>query len=123
MRKLIIIIILMFGLFGSSSGQQISHIMERNGWYRLFDQNGKYYTTVSMNEGQMVTYTSNYFILYRNGWYILYNSQGRKYKTMDANILGEIVASTSVGFTTERNGWLYTFDIQGNKINTRSVNE
>ena len=123
MRKLILIVLIMFGLFGSSSGQQISHIIERNGWYRLYDQDGKYYTNISMIEGKMVTYTSGYFILYRNGWYYLYNTQGKKYKTLDANQLGEIVASTSVGFTTENNGWLYTYDIQGNKINTRSVNE
>ncbi len=76
-----------------------------------------------MNEGQMVTYTSTYFILFKMGWYNIYNPQGKKYKTLDANQLGEIVASTSIAFTTEKNGWIYTYDIQGNKINTRSVNE
>jgi len=122
MRKLLITCIIMFGIFGSSMAQ-ISHIMERNGWYRLYDERGKYITNLSTNEGQMVTYTSTYFILYKMGWYNLYNCKGQKYKTLNANQLGEIVASTSVAFTTEKDGWLYTFDINGNRINTRSINE
>lgn len=104
----------------SSIIMSISMIEQKRGWYHIFDGQGKKVKTLSDSIGELVGFSSDFFITHKNGWYYLLDETGKKYKTLSDSI-GQIVSVTGDTFVAQKNGWSYTFDRFGKKISTRSA--
>lgn len=98
----------------------ISMIEERGSWYYIYDERGKKQKTLSANIGNLLGWSSDFFIVENGSWYYLYDEDGKKLKTLSANI-GDFVSISGNTFCVRNGSWLYTYDKDGKKINTRSA--
>ena len=96
----------------------ISMIEQNGSWYYIYDERGKKQKTMAANIGDLLGWSSEFFIIKNGSWYYLYDEDGKKLKTMAANI-GDFVSITGNTFCVRNGSWLYTYDISGKKINTR----
>ncbi len=61
-------------------------ILFRNGWYNLYNTQGKKYQTLDANIlGEIVASTSIAFTTERNGWLYTFDIQGNKISTRSVN--------------------------------------
>jgi hypothetical protein len=116
----IIIVLLVAGGHLKNKIMAISMIEHRRGWYDIYDAQGKKWKTLSDSIGEVLGWSSLFFIVRRRGWYDLYDELGRKYKTFSDSI-GLFVSISGETFIMHRNGWLDTYDRFGKKINTCSA--
>jgi hypothetical protein len=119
------ITVLAMALFGfsMSAGTHLISCIEQNGpWIYLYDEAGKKYKTLSANSvGDIVGYSSSFFVSRSGCWVYLWDSEGKKYKTLSASSLGTIIGVTGDTFTSRNGCWIYTWDRNGKKINTRAA--
>ena len=120
--KRILGILIMLTLSLSIQAQSISYIETTKGWYHIYDQSGKRIKTISSSQGELVGYSSNFYIIKLiSGFYVTYDAAGKRLHTFSTNSVGEILNATGDTFTSRNGSWIYTWSKDGKKISTRSA--
>ena len=119
MKTLIVIIL---SLVMGTGTTRISSIDQGRTWIYLYNESGQKYKTLSVSSvGEIVGYSSTFFISRSNSWYYLWDADGKKYKTLSVSSIGEIISVSGETFTSRTAHWIYTWDRNGKKINTRAA--
>lgn len=112
----------LFGLTMVSRAHRISSIEQSGSWIYMYDEAGKKYKTLSASSvGEVVGYSSTFFVSRSGSWIYLWDADGKKYKTISASTIGEVLSVTGDTFTSRNGSWIYTWDRNGKKINTRAA--
>ena len=84
-----------------SGTYRISTIDRSGSWYYMYDENGKKYKTLSVSSvGDIVGYSSTFFVSTRSSWIYLWDSEWKKYKTLSASSIGQVIGVTGDTFTS-----------------------
>ena len=122
MKTLFFIIFLMLASL-CAQAQSISYIETTKAWHYVYDQNGKKIRTISTSQGQIVAYSSYFYILKQgSSFYVIYDPNGKRLYWFSAYKFGEVIAASGDTFTSRNGSWIYTWDKNGKKINTRTAN-
>lgn len=102
---LVLLLICANSIFAQSSqSKSISYIETTSTWIRIYDESGKVYYTYSRSRfGEVVGYSSSFFIIHRGSFYVIYDANCRSLKTMPVSNIGEILSVAGKTFTA-RNG-------------------
>ena len=121
MKKFIIVILLaMFGI--SSKAEQISSVETSGSWIYIYNSQGKKYKTLSVSTvGNVMGYSSNFFVSQNGSWIYLWDAEGKKINTMSKSTVGEVIGVAGDTFTSKNGNWIYTWSKDGKKLNTRSA--
>ena len=121
MKKLLLILALAMGA-GTMAAEQISSVETNGSWVYLYNSKGKRYKTLSTSSvGQILGYSSTFFVSQSGSWIYLFDSEGKKYKTMAKSSVGDVIGVAGDTFTSRSGSWIYTWDSNGKKINTRAA--
>ena len=102
--------------------QRISYIETTRSWYYVYDDSGKRIHSVSTSQGQLVTYSSTFYIIRQgNSFYIIYDAQGKRITSLSVNVVGEIISANENTFTSRNNSWIYIWSKEGKRISSRSA--
>lgn len=125
MRFLYTIFFLVFVNYGyaqSSQSRSISYIETTSTWIHIYDESGKkIYTDSRSRFGDVVGYSSSFFIVKRGGFYVIYDANCRPQNTLSASNIGEILSVTGNTFTAQNGSFISTYDSKGKKIRVRTV--
>lgn len=120
MRHLLIICALFFTALNMNS-QTISSIDRQGSWYYIYDQAGKKTHSLSTSQGELVGFSSQFFILKNGSWYYIYSADAKKERSLAVSTIGEILSVAGDTFTSRNGSWIYTWDRSGRKINSRAA--
>jgi hypothetical protein len=110
------------GLTMLSGTHRISSIERSGAWIYLYDDSGKKYQTLNAGSvGEIIGYSSTFFVSRSGSWIYLWDTEGKKYKTLNAGTIGEVLTVSGDTFTSRSGSWIYTWNRNGNKINTRAA--
>lgn len=102
--------------------QGISRIETASGWYHIYNKSGKKVRSLSTSEGQLVGYSSTFFILRKgNTYYITYNEEGARLHLFTVSSVGEIQGVADDTFTSRLDAWIFTWSKDGRKISTKAA--
>ena len=120
MKSLTIAVLSLAILAGS---HQISRVERDGSWVYMYDESGKKYQTLSANSvvGDVLGYSSTFFVSRNGNWIYLYDAEGKRYKTMSTGTVGDVIGVAGNTFTSRNGNWIYTWDKNGKKLNTRSA--
>lgn len=125
MRKYLVMMLLVLStVMAMGQGRkmiQISDIRRSGSWYYIYDQNGRRQKTFSASIGELVGFSSEFYILRSGSWYHLYDSGARQYKTLSVSSTGVILNVTGNVFVAQRGSWISTYDKNGKRLSTRSA--
>lgn len=112
-----------FSSYGQNSeSKSISYIEMTSTWIHIYDERGKvYYTDTRSRFGDVVGYSSTFFIIKRGSFYVLYDTAIRPLKTMSISNVGEILSVTGDTFTARKGSFVTTYDKTGKSLRTRTV--
>ena len=119
-----ILILLFFEISNAQSSQSrsISYIETTSTWIHIYDESGKkIYTDSRSRFGDVVGYSSSFFIVKRGGFYVIYDANCRPQNTLSASNIGEILSVTGNTFTAQNGSFISTYDSKGKKIRVRTV--
>ena len=121
MKKFLLFILLgMFGLV--SKAEQISSVETSGSWIYIYNSEGKKYKTLSVSTvGNVMGYSSSFFVSQNGNWIYLWDAEGKKIKTMSKSTVGDVICVAGDTFTSKNGSWIYTWNKEGKKINTRSA--
>lgn len=117
-----ILILLFFEISNaqSSESKSISYIEMTSTWIHIYDESGRcYYTDVRSRFGDVVGYSSTFFIIHRGSFYVIYDANCRPLNTLSVSNVGEILSVTGNTFTAKNGSFISTYDRTGKKINVR----
>lgn len=124
MRFLYTIFFLVFVNYGyaqSSQSRSISYIETTSTWIHIYDESGKiYYTDSRSRFGDVVGYSSSFFIVLRGSFYVLYDANCKRLNTLTVSNIGEILSVAGKTFTARHGSFVCTYDMNGKKLNTRT---
>lgn len=120
---LIFLLILSFSIKAQSTqSKSISFIEMTSTWVHIYDERGKiYYTDTRSRFGDVIGYSSTFFIIKRGSFYVLYDTAIRPLKTMSISNVGEILSVTGDTFTARKGSFVTTYDKTGKSLRTRTV--
>ena len=119
--KTILIIISFFSAVVAVKAQSISYIETTKGWYNIYDQDGKMIKSLSSGLGQLVGYSSTFYIIkQKTGFYITYDVCGKQLHTFSIGIVGDILTVSGDTFTSRKDSWIYTWSKEGKIISCRT---
>ncbi|MBO4827599.1 MAG: SLAP domain-containing protein [Prevotella sp.] len=117
-----IFIVVLLSLACQLQAQSISHIETTNNWYYIYDQSGKKIKTLSASQGELVGYSSSFYIIKQGrSFYITYDASGKRLYTFSVSNVGEILACNGDTFTSRNGAWIYTWRKDGKRISTRAA--
>ena len=120
-KKTILIIISFFSAVAALKAQSISHIETTKGWYNIYDQNGKMIKSLSTGLGELVGYSSSFYIIkQKTGFYVTYDVCGKKLHTFSTGVVGEILTVSGDTFTSRKDSLIFTWSKDGKIISSRS---
>ena len=106
----------------SSQSKSISYIEMTSTWIHVYDESGKIiYTDSRSRFGDVVGYSSSFFIIKRGSFYILYDANCKRQNTLDADKVGEILSVAGDTFTARKNSFLVTYDKSGKRLGSRII--
>ena len=106
----------------SSQSKSISYIETTSTWIHVYDESGKiFYTDSRSRFGDIVGYSSYFFIVIRGGFYVLYDANCKRLNTLTVGNIGEILSVAGKTFVARKGSFVSTYDMTGKKINTRTV--
>ena len=121
MKKLLLTLALMLSGLGIQA-QSISHIETTKAWYYIYDQNGRKIKTISISQGELMGYSSSFYIIKQgSGFYVSYDANGKRLYTWGISSVGKILAVSGDTFTSKNGAWIYTWSKDGKKIATRAA--
>ena len=104
----------------SSESKSISYIEMTSTWIHIYDESGNvYYTDVRSRFGDVVGYSSTFFIVHRGSFYVIYDANCRSVNTLSVSNIGEILSVAGNTFTAKNGSFISTYDRTGKKINVR----
>ena len=123
LRLLSCIIVLMLSVLvraQSSQSESISYIETTSTWIHIYNGNGKKINTMTRSSfGDVVGYSSTFFIVHRGSFYVIYDANCRPLNTLSVSNIGEILLVTGNTFTAKNGSFISTYDRNGKKINVR----
>ena len=100
--KTIIVLGFLFAVVAVNA-QSISHIETTKGWYNIYDQNGKMIKSFSTGLGELVGYSSSFYIIkQKTGFYITYDVNGKQLHTFSTGVVGDILSVSGDTFTSRK---------------------
>ena len=106
----------------SNKSKSISYIEMTSTWVHVYDESGKkIYTDTRSRFGDVVGYSSSFFIVKRGSFYVIYGVDCRAKQTLDASNIGEILSVTGDTFTARKGSFISIYDKTGKKLNVRTV--
>ena len=106
----------------STESRSISYIEMTDTWIRIFDESGKKVDTRSRSGfGDVVGYSSTFFIVRRGSFYVLYDPYCRQLHTLTVSNVGDILSVSGNTFTAKNGSFISTYDKKGKKINVRTA--
>jgi hypothetical protein len=119
--KTILIILSFFSAVVAVKAQRISYIETTKGWYNIYDQDGKMIKSLSSGLGQLVGYSSTFYIIkQKTGFYITYDVCGKQLHTFSIGIVGDILTVSGDTFTSRKGSWIFTWSKDGKIISSKS---
>lgn len=120
---LVLQITFVFSLYGQKTeSKSISYIETTSTWIHVYDESGKIiYTDSRSRFGDIVGYSSYFFIVIRGGFYVLYDANCKRLNTLTVGNIGEILSVAGKTFVARKGSFVSTYDMTGKKINTRTV--
>lgn len=117
MKKFILLIALMICTASVAFAQSssISYIKEKNGYYCLYNSEGRQYTQISNDRLSFVGYSSQLIILKKDSYYFIYNADAKKIATLDVEHIGNITRVADDGFISQKKGFTYKWNSTGSK--------
>lgn len=104
----------------SSESKSISYIEMTSTWIHIYNESGNvYYTDARSRFGDVVGYSSTFFIIHRGSFYVIYDANCRPLNTLSVSNVGEILSVTGNTFTAKNGSFISTYDRTGKKINVR----
>ncbi len=104
----------------SSESKSISYIEMTSTWIHIYDESGNvYYTDARSRFGDVVGYSSTFFIIHRGSFYVIYDANCRPLNTLSVSNVGEILSVTGNTFTAKNGSFISTYDRTGKRINVR----
>ena len=120
MKRLLIIICFLSAVVAMKA-QSISYIETTKAWYNIYDQNGKMIKSFSTGLGELVGYSSSFYIIkQKTGFYVTYDVNGRQLHTFSTGIVGDILSVSGDTFTSRKGSWIYTWSKDGKLISSRT---
>lgn len=92
----------------------ISSIERRGSFYDLFDERGGKFKTMADTAGELLGWSSTFFILFRGSFYYMFNEFGERIATLSSSF-GTFVSITGDDFI-RKGPYLYTFDKFGKRM-------
>ena len=90
-------------------------------WIHIYDESGKrYYTDDRARFGDVVGYSSSFFIVKRGSFYVLYDVNIRPLNTLSISNVGEILSVTGDTFTAKKYSFITTYDKTGKRLYTKT---
>ena len=120
MKKILLAIVLLFSCL-SAGAQEIAYIEVTSSWNYVYDADGKKLCTMSRSQGEVVGYSSKFFIVRNGAWYYFYTPTGKKFNTLSVSYVGDILSVSGDTFTSKNGSWIYTWSKEGKKTNTRTA--
>lgn len=119
--KTILFVISLFSAVVTVKAQCISYIETTKGWYNIYDQGGKMIKSLSTGLGELVGYSSSFYIIkQKTGFYITYDVSGKQLHTFSIGIVGDILTVSGDTFTSRKDSWIYTWSKDGKIISSKS---
>ena len=119
--KTILIVISFFSAVVEVKAQSISYIETTKGWYNIYDQDGKMIKSLSTGLGELVGYSSSFYIIkQKTGFYITYDVSGKQLHTFSMGVVGDILSVNGDTFTSLKDSWIYIWSKSGKLISSRS---
>ena len=104
----------------SSESKSISYIEMTSTWIHIYDESGNvYYTDARSRFGDVVGYSSTFFIVHRGSFYVIYDTNCRSVNTLSVSNIGEILSVAGNTFTAKNGSFISTYDRTGKRINVR----
>ena len=121
-KRLFFVLLVCCGSICPALAEMISSIEDTGTWIYLYNEKGKKYKTLSKSStGQILGYSSIFFVTQNGNWIYLYDADGKKYKTLSSSSVGTVLGVAGNTFTSRNGNWIYTWDSNGKKISTRSA--
>lgn len=106
----------------SSESKSISYIEMTSTWVHVYDESGKnIYTDTRSRFGDVVGYSSYFFIVLRGSFYVLYDANCKRLNTLSVENIGEILSVAGKTFVARKRSFVSTYDLTGKRLNTRTV--
>lgn len=120
MEKLFLsLALIMASVAAFAESHQLSSIEQSGSWYNLYDAAGKKYKSLSTSSGELLGWSSQYFVLKSYSWYNIYDAEGKKVRSMPVSS-GDFVSITGSQMILRSGSWLNTYDLStGRKVNSR----
>ena len=116
MKKFVLLIVtLLCTTVAFAHSSSISCIKEKNGYYCLYNSDGRQYTQISNDRLTLVGYSSQLIIFKKDGYYLIYNADAKKIATLDVEHIGDITRVADDGFISQRKGFTYKWNSTGSK--------
>lgn len=122
MKKILLATVLFLSCL-SAGAQEIANIEVTSAWNYVYDAKGKKLFVLSRSQGEVVDYSSKFFIVKNGAWYYFYSPTGKKINVLSVSYVGEILSASGDTFTSKNGSWIYTWSKEGKKISTRSANQ
>ena len=120
---LLFLVIVQIASAQSTHSRSISYSEMTESWVRIFDESGKRVETRSRSGfGDVVGYSSSFFIVRRGSFYVIYDPYCHQINTLSASNIGEILSVSGNTFTAKNGSFISTYDKKGKKINVRTAN-
>jgi hypothetical protein len=114
MKKLLVLLMFV-AICATAFSQSISHIENKNHFYRIYNEKNVEVKAVGDYVGTLVGHGSKFFIVVKNGFYDLYDMQGHEYKSISTTV-GDIVSVSGDTFVVRKNGYTTVYNSKGEKI-------
>lgn len=106
----------------SSQSKSISYIEMTSTWIHVYDESGrKIYTDSRSRFGDVVGYSSYFFIIRLGSFYILYDANCKRLNTLDVGKVGEIISVVGKTFSARKSSFVTTYDYTGKRLNSKMV--
>ena len=119
----LIVLLLTTSALAQSNNQSrsISYIETTSTWVYIYDESGKrFYTDAISRFGEVIGYSSSFFIVKRGSFYVLYDVNIRPLNTLTISNVGEILSVTGDTFTAKKYSFITTYDKTGKRLYTKT---
>ena len=96
----------------------ISDIQQKGRWYAIFDETGKKIKEIPVSKGNLLGFSSSFFILVSGRWYATYDGNCNKIKDIPVQ-KGEFQSIAGDTFILQHGRWLTTYRSDGTKVAER----
>ena len=106
----------------SNKSKSISYIEMTSTWVHVYDESGKkIYTDTRSRFGDVVGYSSSFFIVLRGSFYVLYDANCKRLNTLSVENIGEILSVVGKTFVARKRSFVSTYDQTGKRLSTRTI--